>query len=190
MRESSSLPDIRPRPDPTVLTTAALKLAVDGLERFLISKIESVETLLTEKIQHNFLMDEKRHRETREWLTELRAHRLEVKHDRDKALELALSAQKELFLQARKCTEDESRKTEDSFSKQIEALSTVFRDGREALSDRIYALKEVIDRGEGKDLKVKEHHTTQAWVYPMIFLGLISTISLVIQIVRLVSHYP
>lgn len=54
MRETTSnVPDIRPRPDPTVLTTAALTLAIDNLRDYVLAKIEGQAALFHQTNQAN-----------------------------------------------------------------------------------------------------------------------------------------
>lgn len=177
-----------PVPDPTLLTTAALKQSIDNLEKFLIARIESGDRLIDEKISHNHLMDEKRHRETLEWIKTLKEHRLEAKGDRDKALTAAFDAQKELFNQQRQYTEESTTKAEQSFTKQIESLDKETKLSTGALSDRMNALKAFWDKQEGERTIKMESGQRQGWVIPMFVVGGISALSLVIQVIRLVTH--
>jgi len=179
------LPDIKPRPDPTLLTTAALKQSIENLKEFLISRIASGEALLDAKINHNYLMDEKRHRETREWFGYGRDHRMEVKADAEKALERAFSAAKELTDQQRKCNEEAASKAESAFHEQLNAWKSEANVAREAMSSRLDELKERLDRGTGKE----EYQTkTQGWLIPMIVVGAIAFGSLIVNLLQLFKH--
>jgi len=183
-RESSTVPI----PDPTLLTTAALKLSIENLERFLVTKIESGDELLDEKIRNNFCLDEKRHRETREWISMLKAHRLEAKEDRDKAIAAAFEAQKELFNQSRICNEEAAGKAEASFTKQIEALAKETAVSRTALSDRIDALKEQSAQRAGKDIQSTEARGNSQWLIGLVIAIILSLIGNAITLIYLFTH--
>lgn len=167
-----------PVPDPTLLTTAALTLSITNLKDLFESKLEAQEKLLSEKITNNFLMDTKRHRETREWLATINANRLESKHDKEKAIDVAFKSQEKLFNQQRDFIIETTAKSEMSFTKQLEALAKEALLSREALSERIYALKEE-RRLEG----VRK----EGWLMPMIVVGIISALSLVVQIIAMMK---
>lgn len=77
-KSEEPLLDLVPRPDPTLLTTAALKLSIDNLKELLETKLKNIE----------------------DRVTQFEVLRLEQKQDNQKAIDAALSAQEKRFEQS------------------------------------------------------------------------------------------
>lgn len=178
-----------PVPDPTLLTTAALKLSIDNLKEFMLARIDSQSELLKEKIANNYCLDEKRHRETREWLQKSREHWLEVKADAESALDRAFAAAKELNDQQRKCNEESQTKTEQSFTKQIEAFMRESTISHSALGDRITILERLADRSTGAKTENVENRGLAQWVIGLIVAIGLALLGNAITLIYLFTHH-
>ena len=121
-----SIGTLVPRPDPTLLTTAQLQVAIAALKELMEEKIASTNRLKEEKFK-----------ETWDRLDLMEKQRLETKVDSDKAIERALAAQERLFAQKNACNEEAANKAEASFTKQIEALKSEAAITTKAIYDRI-----------------------------------------------------
>jgi hypothetical protein len=171
MRERT--PESVPVPDPTLLTTAGIKLSIDNLKELFLTKLEAAEKHAKAEFS-----------EIHKLLISSEQKRLELKEDSAKALAAALAANKELFDQKNRCNEEASAKSESSFSKQIEGISREALAERLALSDRITALKERLDRGEGRDTQQTQSKGQQNWLIGASIAGL----ALLIAVISLFVH--
>lgn len=176
-----------PIPDPTLLTTAALKLSIDNLKELTFSRIESLTLLIETKIAAVNTLKEEKFKELRERLDMVERYRIEAKSDDAKALETAMTAQRELFLQKNVCNEEANAKSEASFTKQIEAIRKEGTIERDALSGRIDALKERIDRDRGKEDHEGQARQQSGWLIPLIVIGVLALLNLVLNVITLLN---
>lgn len=188
----TGLPEIQservPIPDPTALTTQALERSIENLKELVFTKIAALEALVHDKINSVNTLKEEKFKELRERLDMVERHRIEAKSDDAKALETAMTAQRELFLQKNVCNEEANAKSEASFTKQIEGIRHEGTIERDAISGRIDALKERIDRGRGKEDHEGESRQTAAWLIPLIVVGALALLNLVLNIVTLLTR--
>lgn len=180
-------PTLVPIPDPTTLTTAQLKVAIDNLREFLMCKIELESKHVNERINNNYCLDEKRHRETREWIQKAEAHRLEVKADGEKALAEALRVRKELFEQERLANEQAVAKQADYVNKALEVLNREAKTSHEALSLRIDELKTALDLYRGRHEEHVEIKGSSQWIIGLIIAIVLSLGADIIMVVHIFS---
>jgi hypothetical protein len=154
-----------PVPDPTALTTEALKLSIANLKELMEAKLASNEKATASDFKELHVR-----------LCLIEKQRLELKADSTKALEAALVAQERLFDQKNKCNEEAAAKAEAAFTKQIESLRSEAQIAREGLSERINGVKERIDRGEGRGAGISQ---LAGWIFGAVgmVVGLIAIFS-------------
>ncbi len=177
-----------PIPDPTVLTTVQLRQAIEALKDLSEAKIEAVEKLLNARIDHNFAMDEKRHRETREWLQQMKDNRLERQSANDTALHAAFAAQKELVNQQRECNEEAQDKLEQSLNKQLESIQREAKQTHLSLDEKINTLKSDMDKRSGRQEEHTDSKGTMQWVVGLIVAVILSLVGNAITLVYLFTH--
>jgi hypothetical protein len=161
------------KPDPTILTTAALKLSIDNLKELLFVKLEDEAKFTAAEIS-----------ELHKRLSLMEKQRLELKEDSSKALSAALVSQERLFDQKNICTEEAAAKAEAGFTKQIEALSKEAGLAREGLSDRITAIKERMDRGGGREEQQGVTRGQSNWMIGLIVVAVIQIINILIVLLK------
>jgi cobalamin biosynthesis Mg chelatase CobN len=158
--------DRRPVPDPTILTTQALREAIlalkdviytrlEGMDKALQllqaradrlpaeidTKVESVKNLLTERfkgieLQFDGIQLQFKERDTRVEQTA---------RDSKTAVDAALQAAKEAVEKQNAASSQAAQKSETAFTKQIDALGDNFRTGTKALEDKIATGQKVSD---------------------------------------------
>ena len=150
----------RPVPDPTVLTTDALRREIAGLEKLIDTKLEYSEELSHQRfksIQHQ--------------LDSADAQRLEQKADTKAAVDAALAAQKEAIT-----------KTESSTAAQIASLNQTLDTKVEGLAGGISDLKDRVTIVESVKLGANEQRVENRAVTgtQVAAVGLVITIIVVI----------
>lgn len=183
-----------PVPDPTVLTTQALALAIAALREVIETRLNAMDTatelnkqatdklpaIICEKVnQLKEVINEKFAK------VDTQFGERDVRDDKiaelgQKALEAALSAAKEAV-----------GKTEIAFTKQIDATAEQIQaekratDGKfEDVKGRLGTLESSINTRQS--LRV-EGKTQQGWVMPMILVGGLAAINIVIEIIALLK---
>lgn len=137
--------DVRPVPDPTVLTTAASLRLEETLRRLVQSEIEHMEMLMNERFAHietQFKM--------------LDARTAEQKKDTKDALDAALAAQKEAVASQTASSEKSITKSETATIERIKAVETLLSASTRASDDKIDDLKSRIVAIEAVKLGTKE----------------------------------
>lgn len=146
--------DIRPVPDPTILTTEQLRRELASLREILQARLDGMDratALLSETVNRTPTVIQTEISHLRELMEEKFGSIAQQFRERDvrteqaakagkEALDAALLAAKELVTQQNEANRGEAAKTEQNFTKQIDAQAA-----------RIDELKERIDRGEGSD---------------------------------------
>ena len=144
--------DWRPTPDPTALTTAQLLRELGALRELVFARLDAMDkatVVLSETVNRTPTVIQTEISHVRELLDEKFAGIAKQFAERDvrteqaakggkEALDAALLAAKELVAQQNEANRGEAAKTEQNFTKQIDAQAA-----------RIDELKERIDRGEG-----------------------------------------
>lgn len=156
------LPDLVPRPDPTLLTNAAVREASEVARRELSALREILEARMDRMDAERGLllkiMDE-RSAEIDRRFTERDLRFTERDHARQDAVRTALDAAKDLG-DARDAAADKAiEKFEASVREQIAQIGELAESGRQQLSTQIQALKERMDRGEGGTVGAKDYRT-------------------------------
>ena len=111
-----------PSPDPTLLTTDALRREITSLKELLFERLDGRQTRVLDKIEA--LVGQ---------LNRAEAHRLEQKSDTKDAVDAALAAQKEAGDKAEKATEKQLEEIKANISTTVEGLRRELAD----LKDRI-----------------------------------------------------
>jgi hypothetical protein len=122
-----------PVPDPTILTTAALRREIEGLKELLEQRIEGIRDAFEQKFQ----------------LVE--RQRVEQKTDTKDALDAALQAAKDAVSLQTEASDKAIAKSENATNKALDQLATTFTTAVDALRREIGEVKE---RTSGIDLKV------------------------------------
>lgn len=175
-----------PIPDPTALTIEALKTAIQNLKELTFLRISELEKFINTRIDAVNTLKEEKFKELHERLAMVERHRIEAKQDDAKALETAMTAQRELFLQKNQCNEEAAAKAEASFTKQIEAIRKEGSIEREGLSNQIAALKERIDRGGGRE----EYRTESKGQSNQVVSWIITAAAVVVAVLALFVQQP
>lgn len=118
----------RPVPDPTILTTDALRREIAGLEKLIDTRLNGIEALNDEKfrsIQHQ--------------LDEADKQRLEQKGDTKAAVDAALTAQKEAITKTEASTADQIAQLNRTVDTKVEGLERSHSD----LKDRVTVVESI-----------------------------------------------
>jgi hypothetical protein len=176
--------DWRPRPDPTLLTTQQLLREISALQNLLEARLDGMDratellsatvnrtpTVIQTEISHvREVIDEKFTGVNQRFADRDIRDTQAAKAAKD-ALDAALSAAKELVSQQNQANRGEAAKTEQNFTKQIDAQAA-----------RIDELKERLDRGEGIDTGAHGQRNRQM-VNTNAAVAVISTLLLVVSI--------
>jgi len=153
--------DVFPRPDPTVLTTEALRRDIGALERLLKQEIRGHVDLCKTKFN-----------DIEEQFNRLEQLRREQKQDTKEAVDAALSSQREAVA-----------KTEVSTTEQIHSLSQKSESERESLRREIGDVKERITIIEGQKVGARED---RSGLYATIGIG-VTVLLAVIAIVGFIA---
>ena len=156
------IPDLVPRPDPTLLTASAVRDATEVVRREIAALREVLEARMDSMDNERRLllqvMDE-RTEETQRRFTERDLRFSERDQSRTEAVRTALGAAKELS-DARDAAADKAiEKFEASVREQIAQLGELAESARQQLSTQIQGLKERLDRGEGGHAGAAEYRT-------------------------------
>ena len=144
--------DLKPVPDPTVLTTAQLLREMGALRELVFTRFDAMDkatallsetvnrtpTVIQTEISHLRELDEVKFASIGQQFRERDIRTEQAAKAGKEALDAALLAAKELVTQQNEANRGEAGKTEQNFTKQIDAQAA-----------RIDELKERIDRGEG-----------------------------------------
>lgn len=172
--------DVRPVPDPTMLTNALVNSAVGNLEARILVRLDAMaeasalrldainkvpEDIANEILHLRELIDQRfkgvdiRFESIQQQFAE-RDIRVETGARASKeALDAALLAAKELVGTTNTANTIAAAKSEESTAKQIDAIAAQIRTGGEATDARIADLKERIDRGEGGTAGARDQRT-------------------------------
>jgi len=118
----------RPIPDPTVLTTDALRREIAGLEKLIDTKLDAAEKLSSEKFQSTNLLMERAEEQRRE-----------QKSDTKMAVDAALDSQKEATAKMEKSISDQITSLRSNFETSINATQASMAD----LKDRVTVMESV-----------------------------------------------
>jgi hypothetical protein len=134
-----------PVPDPTLLTTQALLLAIGNLREYLESRIESLEDVQNEK-----------HLQAEQQFELVERQRVEQKKDTKDAVDAALTAQKEAVREQTAASERAIAKSEAATSKQLDQLSVTFTAEAAAQRRELGEVKERVTAFEQQKVGAKE----------------------------------
>ena len=113
----------------------------------------------------------------------MESRRVELKEDSQRQIDQALAAQEKLFHQQVASYNEASAKTETGFTKQMDALAERMLAADDALSARIYAVKEASDKGSGKEAQQGETRQTQSWILPLIVLTILNVSGIIVSVI-------
>lgn len=147
--------DLRPRPDPTLLTTEQLHREIAALREFVLGEIRHVgdtQTILFEGVRREF---------------EAVAQRTaEQKSDTGKALDAALQSARDAVALQTEAFAIATAKSEAATTKQIDALGTLVDKSSDAKDEKINDLKTRLDRleaqKEGQETKTSTDSRTMS----------------------------
>jgi hypothetical protein len=144
--------DLRPRPDPTVLTAEAVRQAKEDLRREIRAEVKILEARLDSMDHARALLLQIMNERSAD--IDRRFKERDLRFDeRDKArrdaVQTALAAAKELSDTRDIATDKASAKFESTVKDSLSQLGQLAAADRDQLSTRINGLKERIDRGEG-----------------------------------------
>jgi hypothetical protein len=170
--------DLRPIPDPTVLTTQALVQSIAALREILEAKIDGnselfkarsetvdhtlrglqiqldrIPVVFSERINALQALHEERFNSIQKQFTERDVRTEQSAKDSKVAVDAALQAAKEAVGEQNKTYKEATAKAEASFTKQIDGMVTLISANAKAADDKISDLKDrIINRGDkGKD---------------------------------------
>ena len=172
-----------PVPDPTILTTAALKMSIDNLHALLMTKIEDSEALFKQALRDRKELIMQR-------LEAIEGRHVEHKSDAEKSLVTALASQKELFYQQQQSNAESSTRLYESITKQLDALRAEAALSRESFGDKVTALKERIDRGTGKEEQQVTNKTSSQWMIALIIAVVLSVLGDIILMTQIFLNKP
>jgi hypothetical protein len=202
--------DRRPIPDPTALTTEQLRRELSGLREILQARLDGMDravNIVNEEITHipknidaaikhlEELQDEKFKGIGLQFL-ERDVRTDQASKANKEALDAALLAAKELVGAQNIANSAAAVKTEVSFTKQIDQITTLIQTGQRATDATIQELKERLDRGEGAHTGIAEVRTEQRAasgnninIGQTIIMGVSSLIALTALILTLLLHH-
>jgi len=141
--------DVRPIPDPTILTMAASERLEIMLRNLIKAEISHLDVLFQERIQGVS-------KQIATQLTMLDARTAEQKQDTTNALNAALAAQKEAVAAQTASSEKSITKSETATIERIKAVETLLSASTRASDDKIDDLKSRIVAIEASKLGTKE----------------------------------
>jgi hypothetical protein len=137
--------DIRPIPDPTLLTTAALLREVARLEALMDERMRGISSLQNEKF-----------RRVEQQFELVEQQRVEQKSDTKAAVDAALTAQKEAVKEQTIASERAIAKSEAATSKQLEQLGATFTTAFDGVRRDMDGIRERIGAIEQRKLGAQE----------------------------------
>lgn len=144
----------RPVPDPTVLTTDALRREIAGLEKLIDTKLEAAEKHRNEKFASVDALMERAEDQRRE-----------QKADTNAAVDAALDSQKEATAKMEKSISDQITSLRSNFDTSVGSVQTSLSD----LKDRVTVLESIkLGQVEQRD----EKRDSNAAVYAAIGIGI------------------
>lgn len=141
---------IRPDPDPTLLTTQSLLREIENLKELLITQFLIVDAKLSTRVDHLEKRLDHKYVETASDIGHLRDLHEEKFQAIDKLSNQSRQDNQTRIDAAFKSAKDAADKTEDSFTKQIDALARRTEDANKATNEKIDRLTSRLDTGEGK----------------------------------------
>jgi hypothetical protein len=172
--------DLRPRPDPTILTTEQLQRAVVALENNFKMQLGGLRELLDarfDKVDQQFDLVERQ--------------RVEQKQDTKVAVDAALQAQKEAVREQTLASERAIAKSEAATTKQLEQLGTTFTTALGSTGVTLSDIKERVGRIESVKVGVQENttHSQQSWgvavaVASVVIALMAVVVAIVVAVVR------
>jgi hypothetical protein len=147
--------DIKPDPDPTVLTTEALHRAINQVEEKFNIQLEVINEKFVSVTNQLQLVERQR---------------VEQKADTQKAVDAALAAQKEAVKEQTTASERAIAKSEASTADQLKQLSTTFDTSIKGLTDNLNDAKDRIGKIENIRLGGKES-TTAIYAFIVIVIA-------------------
>lgn len=115
--------DWTPKPDPTVLTTDALRREIAGLEKLVDTKLEALEDLQIERFQSIDTLMER-----------AEALRREQKADTNAAVAASLDAQKEATTKMEKSISDQLASLRSNFETSLKSVQSTIDDTKERVT--------------------------------------------------------
>jgi hypothetical protein len=134
------------RPDPTVMTTEQMLLAIKNLEKLTESK---------------FKISKEKFKSIETQLQLIERQRVEQKKDTKDAVDAALSAAKEAVKEQTTASQLATNKTESSFAEQLKQSSATQNLGLAAVTSSVNDLKERVGKIENVRLGATESHEAQ-----------------------------
>jgi hypothetical protein len=179
--DERGVPDLIPRPDPSLMTSAAVNEAKNELRRELAALREILEARMDSADADRRLvlqiMDERRE-EIRRRFAERDIRFDERDQARQEAVRTALDAAKELS-DARDAAADKAiAKFETSVREQIAQLGELGESGRAQLSTQIQGLKERLDRSEGGRTGAGEYRTESRLNVNLVITAVIAVVAI------------
>jgi len=134
-----------PVPDPTILTTEALHREIAALRELCVQEINGVKAEFTCQINAINKLKEEKFDRIREHFAITERVRLEQKADTKEKVDAALMAQKEA-----------AAKSEESFTKQIDAMRALMESHAKTSDDKIAALTVRVSVKDGSGNGIRE----------------------------------
>jgi hypothetical protein len=133
--------DIRPVPDPTILTTEASSRLEQMLRNLIKTENEHLHELMNLDVSHQEVLFGQKLAEIKTQLKMLDARTAEQKKDTKDALDAALAAQKEAVAAQTASSEKSITKSETATIERIKAVETLLATSTKASDDKIDDLK-------------------------------------------------
>jgi ElaB/YqjD/DUF883 family membrane-anchored ribosome-binding protein len=169
---------VRPDPDPTLLTTQSLLREIANLKELLISKSETIESRLETRLNNVEKRLDHKYVETAADIGHLRDLHEEKFQAIGKLSDQSRQDNQTRIDAAFKSAKDAADKTEDSFTKQIDSLGLRNEAANKATNEKIDRLTSRLDTGEGKSRGAGD-----LWGY------IVAGIGLAVAIAAIVLHH-
>jgi VIT1/CCC1 family predicted Fe2+/Mn2+ transporter len=149
--------DLKPRPDPTELTTNLLTREITGLKKLVFMRIDGISANMTERFSSVGVQ-----------FNELEKRAIQTKVDSKLAVDAALEAAKEAVREQNNSNTIAINKSEATTVKSIEAINLLIQTNGKAFDDKFSDVKERLNRMEGSGAGLK-----QGWGYLIGALGVL-----------------
>lgn len=156
---ASDVPGSVPRPDPTNLTTEALRRDINASEAVSDERFQAIKNAIKVEKKHAREVAELNGRiiDLQFALRDTAAEKLAAADQ--KAIAAALQAAKEQVAQSNSFQTLLVDKMEAAFTKSIDAIGAVIKSNSETLTSNINGLKERLDRGDGRTIGTSDQRT-------------------------------
>jgi hypothetical protein len=174
MREDES-GGSRPVPDPTVLTTEALRREIEHAREAASSQRELLETqieALGDACEAKFQYIEQRFR------------------DRDRLVDAAFDSSKEAVSAALAASKEAVSKSEHTFNKQLDEMKLTMAAANKGIEDQIGAVKERVTIMESVDRGIEKKSDAMSNATTLVISGLLLLLSAVGVIIAIVASRP